>query len=182
MNTLRKKKQWAIPLKHTHWSLHLYTSLTIRLSFCWCSIEMVRPLIWPEYMKHEWLIYSPLSHLTALFLNAEVIYTHTIELGLWGVETVCVDGVRWAACLRESGGGGDGGGYNVKGIHFVQTACLAGYSSGTASNFLPKCSTCSISKQQNDDKKRKKEQTVKRLERKHKTQNDKKHIQSHDPK
>lgn len=39
-------------------------------------------------------------------------------------------------------------------IHFIQAACLADYSSGTASHFLSKCSTCSISKQQNGDKKR----------------------------
>lgn len=37
-------------------------------------------------------------------------------------------------------------------IHFIQAACLADYSSGTASHFLSKCSTCSISKQQNGDK------------------------------
>lgn len=70
-------------------------------------------------------------------------------------------------------------------IHFIQAACLADYSSGTASHFLSKCSTCSISKQQNGDKKREGggRQSKDWIEKnkKNQTQNDKKHEHSEAP-
>lgn len=124
-STLRKTKD-------PHCSLHLYISLTTHPSFCWCSVEMGQPLIWPNYMKHDLIsgfipcFYIPLP----LSVNAEAIDTQTIQLVLWGVKKVWVDGrevrsMPEGGCMRRLGWVGKG--CIVKGIHFIQTVCLAGW-------------------------------------------------------
>lgn len=61
-------------------------------------------------------------------VNAEVIYTQTIHLVLWGVKKVRVDGREVNSMpegVRRRRWGWVGKGCTVKGIHFIQTVCLA---------------------------------------------------------
>lgn len=150
-----------------------------------------------EAFKMTWLYEAqsyfrcliPCFYILPLSGNAEVIYTQTIQLALWGVKKVCVDGGE-VSSMPECGGGG-GWVRDVlwkESILYRLSAWMAGYSSGTASHFLSNCSTCSICRQQNDDKKEKKKIDSQRLNRKHHTQSDDKkkkknpRIQSEDPK
>lgn len=171
-STLRKTKD-------PHCSLHLYISLTTHPSFCWCSVEMGQPLIWPNYMKHD-LISDVLfpaftSHCPSLSMLKPSIH----RLYSWFSEASkrCeLMAERCAACLREGVCGGWGGWVRdvlwKESILYRLSAWLAGYSSGTASHFLSNCSIGSICRHQNDDKKKKK--NTQRLNRKHHTQCDKK--------
>lgn len=111
-------------------NLHLSASPTAHLSSCWCSAEMVR---WPDYTKHDLVsdVLIPCFYILLLIsVHAEVIYTQTIQLGRSGVKKVWVDG-REVSSMPEGvwrrRGGWVGKGCIVKGIHFIQSVCLAGW-------------------------------------------------------
>lgn len=153
MSTLRKTKEPPPPTAAST------CTLTIGLSFCWCSVEMARPLIWPDYMKHEvyfWLMF----YATALSLTDYAVgplrhrkgvrWWRRGERHAWGRAETEVRGWERDVVWRKS-------------IFYRLPAWLAGYSSGTASHFLSNCSTCSISRQQKrwqkEGKKKKKQKT-----------------------
>lgn len=80
--------------------LHLYSSLTF---FLLNSVEMVRPVIQSDSMKHDLLseVLFPAFTSHCPSVNDEVTYSRSS----WFSEA----SKRWAACLREYGGGGGGG-------------------------------------------------------------------------
>lgn len=128
-------------------------------------------------------MFIPCFHIPLPFsVNAEVIYTRTIHLVLWGVKKVRVDG-REVNSMPEGvrRWGWVGKGCTVKGIHFIQTVCLAIHlelqviSSLTAPPVLSADSKMTKRKKQNKT-------DSQQLNRKHHTQSEeKKHVQSENP-
>lgn len=112
-------------------SLHPSASLTAHLSFCWCGAEMVR---WPrlrEAPSYFWCFNSLLLHPAAPLCPCwSHLYTDIYSWAAQASKRCEWMAERWAACLRGCGGGGVGGvgkGCIVKGIHFIQSVCLAGW-------------------------------------------------------
>lgn len=102
--------------------------------FCWCSSEMVR---WPDYMKHDLIsdvlipcFLHPAAPLCPCWSHP---YTDDTVGPLRRQKKCELMAERWAACLRGCGGvegwvgGWVGKGCIVKGIHFIQSVCLAGW-------------------------------------------------------